>query len=143
MSNPQITGSIPVKSYSASTIISTATTNENIIGNMASSSKLIRITSLVVHNIDGAAPATFQLKRRSEDGVPMHTNVGTYQAAIGGDTVAGTDLGGYHNISVAFGTSLVVIDQSMGVTLQEDESYIMQASVANDLSVEINYSVIG
>jgi hypothetical protein len=66
----------------------------------------------------------------------MHSNVGTYQAAIGGDTVAGSDIGGFHN-------SLVVYDNSMNVTLQEDESFVMQASAANDLSVEINYSVIG
>jgi hypothetical protein len=31
----------------------------------------------------------------------------------------------------------------MNVTLQEDESFVMQASAASDLSVEINYSVIG
>jgi hypothetical protein len=143
MANPAITGSIGIKSYSASTIISTATTDECLIGNIASSGKLVRIHSLVIHNIDGTNAATFQLKRRDQDGVPMHSNVGTYQAAIGGDTVAGTDVGGYHNISVAAGNSLVVIDTNMNVTLQEDESYVIQASAANDLAVEVNYSVIG
>jgi hypothetical protein len=143
MANPIITGSVEVKSYSASTIITTATTDENIIGNIASSGKLLRITSMVVHNIDGAAAATFQLRKRDQDGTPMHSNVGPYQVAIGADVVAGTDLGGYHNISVAAANSLVVVDQSMGVTLQEDESYVMQASAASDLSVEVHYSVIG
>ena len=63
MANPTITGTIGVVSFSASTIISTATTNENLLGNTASSGKLIRVHSLVVHNIDGSAAATFQLKR--------------------------------------------------------------------------------
>ena len=143
MANPAITGTVGVVSFSASSLISTATTNENIIGNVASSGKLVRIHSLTVHNIDGTNAATFQLKRYDQDGVPMHSNVGTYQAAIGGDTVAGTDVGGFHNISVAAANSLVVYDNSMNVTLQEDESFVMQASAANDLSVEINYSVIG
>ena len=143
MANPAITGSVGVKSYSASSMISTATTNECIIGNIAASGKLIRIHSLTVHNIDGSAAATFQLKRYNQDGVPMHSNVGTYQAAIGADTVAGADVGGFHNISVAAANSLVVYDNAMNVTLQEDESFVMQASAASDLSVEINYSVIG
>ena len=34
MANPAITGSIGIKSYSASTIISTATTDECLIGNI-------------------------------------------------------------------------------------------------------------
>jgi len=143
MANPTITGTIGVVSFSASTIISTATTNENLLGNTASSGKLIRVHSLVVHNIDGSAAATFQLKRYDQDGTPMHSDVGTYQAAIGADIVAGSDLGGLHNISVAAQNSLVVYDNTQNVTLQEDESLVIQASAANDLSVEIHYSVIG
>lgn len=143
MANPTITGTIGVVSFSASTIISTATTNENLLGNTASSGKLIRVHSLIVHNIDGTSAATFQLKRYDQDGTPMHSDVGTYQTAIGADVVAGSDLGGFHNISVAAQNSLVVYDNTQNVTLQEDESLIIQASAANDLSVEIHYSVIG
>jgi len=36
-----------------------------------------------------------------------------------------------------------VYDNTQNVTLQEDESLVIQASAANDLSVEIHYSVIG
>lgn len=142
MANPTLTGTIDVVSFSASTIISTSTTKHNLISNLAESGKLIRIHSIMVHNISGST-AEFQLKRYNQDGISMHSNVGTYQNAIGNDVVEGVDLGGPHNVVVDTQKSTVVYDNSHNVTLQENESLVVQSSVANGLSFEVHYSVIG
>jgi len=143
MAAPTLNGSTPIARYTASIPVSTATTNENILGNTASSNKEILVTSCIVHNSDGSNDATFQLKKYDQDGTPMNSDVGLAQAAIGADVVAGSSLGGYHNISVAAQNSFVAIDATMNFTLKENESLVFQASAANDLDVWVNYTVLG
>jgi len=143
MANPALTGDMTVTGLSTSIKISTATTNENILANKASSGKLIRVDLLIVHNVDGSSAATFQLKRYNQDGTGMNSNTGANEVAIGSDVVAGSDLGGPHNISVAAQASQVMIDKTMGFTLLEDESLILQASAANDLDVWLVWTVLG
>lgn len=143
MTAPTINTTTAVARYTASIPISTATTNENILGNNASSGKEILVTSCIIHNVDGSAAATFQLKKYDQDGTPMNSDVGLAQAAIGADVVAGSSLGGYHNISVAAQNSFVAVDATMNFTLKENESLVFQASAANDLDVWISYTVLG
>ena len=143
MAAPTINSSTVIKRFSNSIEITTATTNENILGCMASSGQEILVTSVHVHNDDGTNAATFQLKKYNQDGTPMNSNVGISQAAIGADTVAGASLGGYHNISVAAQNTFVAIDSTMGWTLKENESLVFQASAANDLAVWLSYTVYG
>lgn len=142
MANPSITGSMTLKQYSATLDISTATT-ENLIGNTASSGKLVEIEYLAFSNDDGTNAATIDVLQYNEDGGPIHSDVGNDQLAIGTDTVAGSSLGGWHDIEVVAGGVVVLIDKTTPFRLLEDRSLVIQASAANDLNLAISWTVKG
>jgi len=143
MSNPAITGDMGLKQYSAVVDLSTTST-ENILGNTASSGKVLEVY-LSVMNADGTSAATIDIWLYNQDGVPMNSDVGAYQAAIGADTVAGSSLGeiGPKTLSVAAAGGQVVYDKLAPLYLLEDQSIVVQASAADDLTVILSWIVKG
>lgn len=143
MTNPAITGSMTLKQWSA-VVDLTTTTTENILGNTASSGKVLEVY-ISVMNADGSAAATLDMYLYNEDGVPMNSDVGAYQAAIGSDTVAGSSLGeiGPKTLSVAPGGGQVIYDKLAPLYLLENQSVVVQAAVANDLTVILSWVVKG
>lgn len=143
MANPAITGSMTLRQYSAVVDVSTTST-ENILGNTAGSNKSMEVL-LSVMNADGSNAATIDIWVYNQDGVPMNSDAGAYQAAIGADTVAGSALGEIapKTLSVAAGGGQVVFDKLNPFILLEDQSIVVQVSAADDLTVVLTWTVKG
>lgn len=143
MAAPSITGSMTIKQYGTVIDVSTNTA-ENIIGNTAASGKSVEITHLLVANDDGANDATITIQVYDQDGVPMNSDVGADQAAIGADTVAGSSKGSIVNtITISAGGAELIIDKTNPFTLLEDRSIVITASAANDLCITLCWTVKG
>ena len=95
-----------------------------IATNAASSGKVFKVNSLVVANVDGATAADITITVNS--------------AASGG----GTAYALAKTISVPADASLIVIDKSTALYLEEDRSIVATAGSANDLEIVISYEEI-
>jgi len=95
-----------------------------IATNAASSGKVFKVNSLVVANVDGATAADITITVNS--------------AASGG----GTAYALAKTISVPADASLIVIDKSTALYLEEDKSIVATAGSANDLEIVISYEEI-
>jgi len=95
-----------------------------IANNTASSGKVFIFFFLVVANVDGATAADITITVNS--------------AASGG----GTAYALAKTISVPADASLIVIDKSTAVYLEEDKSIVATAGSANDLEIVISYEEI-
>lgn len=143
MANPAITGSMTLRQYGTVVDLSTATA-ENVLGNTASSGKVIEINQMTIGNDDGSASATVTVELYDQDGTPMNSDVGADQAAIGADVVAGSSKGAIVNtMTVNNGQAQVVIDKTNPFYLLEDRSIVVTASAANDLTVTLSWTVKG
>ena len=105
-----------------SAVVSLTTTNATlVVENPASSNKVFKINSLIVSNVDGSNAADITVSYYSED------NIGGTATEI------------VKTISVPADASLVVIDKSTSIYLEEDRSIGATAGVANDLKVIVSY----
>jgi len=95
-----------------------------IATNAASSGKVFKVNSLVVANVDGATAADITITVNSAD------------------DGAGTAYALAKTISVPADASLIVIDKSTAVYLEEDRSIVATAGSANDLEIVISYEEI-
>ena len=101
------------------------TTNATlVVENVAASGKVFKINSLIVSNVDGASPASITISYYSED------NIGGTATQIANTVLVPAD------------ASLVVIDKSTAIYLEEDRSIGATASAANDLKVVCSYEEI-
>lgn len=101
------------------------TTNATlVVENVAASGKVLKINSLVVSNVDGTNNASITISYYSED------NIGGTATQIANTVVVPAD------------ASLVVIDKSTAIYLEEDRSIGATASAANDLKVVCSYEEI-
>jgi hypothetical protein len=106
-------------------VVSLTTTNATlVVENTAGSNKVFKINSLVVSNVDGANAADITVSLYSED------NIGGTATEI------------VKTISVPADASLVVIDKSTSIYLEEDKSIGATAGTANDLKVVCSYEEI-
>ena len=106
-------------------VVSLTTTNATlVVENTASSNKVFKINSLVVSNVDGTNAADITVSLYSED------NIGGTATEI------------VSTISVPADASLVVIDKSTSIYLEEDKSIGATAGTANDLKVVCSYEEI-
>ena len=101
-----------------------STSATTVLNNAASSGKVFKVNSLVVANVDGATAADITITVNS--------------AASGG----GTAYALAKTISVPADASLIVIDKSTAVYLEEDKSIVATAGSANDLEIVISYEEI-
>lgn len=102
----------------------TSTSATSVVSNAASSGKVFKINSLIVSNVDGVNAANI--------------TINLYSAAALGGTA--TQI--VNTVSVPADASLVVIDKTTAIYLEEDKSIGATASAANDLKVVCSYEEI-
>ena len=102
----------------------TSTSATSVVSNAASSGKVIKINSLIVANVDGTNNTDITISLYSA-------------AALGGTATQICS-----TVTVPADSSLIVIDKSSGIYLEEDKSIGATAGVANDLKVICSYEEI-
>ena len=102
----------------------TSTSATSVVSNAASSGKVIKINSLIVANVDGTSNADITINLYSA-------------AALGGTATQICS-----TVAVPADSSLVVIDKSSGIYLEEDKSIGATAGSANDLKVICSFEEI-
>lgn len=106
-------------------VVDLSTTNATaVVSNAASSGKVFKINSLIVSNVDGSSAADITISLYSQD------------------DIGGTATEICKTVSVPADATLVVIDKSTGLYLEEDKSIGATASAANDLKVVCSYEEI-
>jgi len=122
MANPNI---VAVTSLYGKTVYDAdiAVTASSLVSNAASSGKILKINSLIIANIDGAASADITVTLRNAAGNTTYS------------TLAGT-------IAVPADATLLVIGKESAIFLEEDMSLYVAASVAGDLSATCSYEEI-
>lgn len=105
--------------------VSLSTTNAtSILSNAASSGKVLKVNSLIVANVDGVNNASI--------------TVSLYSAAA----IGGTAYKIANTITVPADASLVVVDKTSMLYLEEDKSLGAVASAAGDLEIICSYEEI-
>jgi len=102
----------------------TSTSATSVVSNASSSGKVFKINSLIVANVDGTANADITINLYSA-------------AALGGTATQICS-----TVAVPADSSLVVIDKTSGIYLEEDKSIGATAGSANDLKVICSYEEI-
>jgi hypothetical protein len=102
----------------------TSTSAISVVSNAASSNKILKINSIIISNVDGNSPFDVTINLYSA-------------AALGGTATAIAS-----TISVPADASLVVLDKSTSLYLEEDKSIGAIASSANKLKVVCSYEEI-
>jgi hypothetical protein len=123
MANPNIVNVTDIRGKTA--VADLTTTNATlVVENAAASGKVFKINSLIVSNVDGSSAADITVSLYSED------NIGGTATQI------------VSTVSVPADASLVVIDKSTSIYLEEDKSIGATASASNDLKVVCSYEEI-
>lgn len=123
MANPNIVNVTDIRGKTAVANL-TSTSATSVVSNAASSNKVFRINSLIVSNVDGTNAANI--------------TISLYSAAALGGTA--TEI--VSTVSVPADATLVVIDKTTALYLEEDRSIGATASAANDLKVVCSYEEI-
>ena len=108
----------------SATIALTTTSATTLVSNAASSGKVFKINMIQIANVDGTNACDVT--------VDMHS------AASGG----GTAYSLVATVSVGADSSLVALDKSTAIYLEEDRSITATAGTANDLEVIVSYEEI-
>ena len=102
----------------------TTTNNTELVSNAASSNKVFKINSLVISNTEGSINIAVTVNFNNQD------NIG------------GTNFELISTGSVPADSTLVVIDKTNQLDLEEDKSIGIQADVANKLKAIVSYEEI-
>lgn len=123
MANPNILQASTV--LGKTSVVDLTTTNATlVVENPAGSNKIVKVDSLYVSNVDGFTGAQITISLYSED------NIGGTATEI------------CRVVNVPAGATLVVIDRTSCVYLEEDKSIGATASLANDLKIVCSYEEI-
>jgi len=122
MANPNIVNATSIVGNSLSVAVATSATQ--LASNAASSSKVFKINSIVIANIDGTTAADITVNIYSA-------------AALGGTAIAIAS-----TISVPADASLIVTDKTTSFYLLENQSIGAIAGAANDLVATISFEEI-
>lgn len=114
-------GTITGKSFYLALANTSATA---LVSNAASSGKVFKINMIQVANVDGSNACNVTVKYHTED------------------DIGGTGYALVSTVSVPADASLVVIDKSTALYLEEDRSISVTAGTANDLEVIVSYEEI-
>lgn len=123
MAAPNISNASAVYLKSATADLTT-TAETSVLSNAAASGKLLKVDSIIVANIDGATAYPITL---------------TYHSAA---ALAGTSTVIANTISIPPGASLVVIDRTTAIYLEENTSLGATAGTGNKLKVYCAYEDI-
>ena len=108
----------------SATIALSSTSQTTLVSNAASSGKVFKINMIQVANVDGTNATD--------------VTVDVHSAASGG----GTAYSLVSTASVPADASLIALDKSTALYLEEDKSITATASAANDLEVIVSYEEI-
>jgi len=122
MANPNIVNATSIVGNSLSVAVATSATQ--LASNAASSSKVFKINSIVIANIDGTSAADITVNIYSA-------------AALGGTAIAIAS-----TISVPADASLIVTDKTTSFYLLENQSIGAIAGTASDLVATISFEEI-
>ena len=123
MANPNIVNVTEI--YGKTAVANLSTTDATlVVENTAGSNKVFKINSLVVSNVDG------------DSNTPV--TVSLYAAA----NIGGTATEIVSTVVVPADSTLVVIDKTTSIYLEEDRSIGATAGTANDLKVVCSYEEI-
>lgn len=106
------------------TVALSTTSQTTLVSNAASSGKVFKINMIQIANVDGTNAAD--------------VTVDLHSAAAGG----GTAYSLVSTISVPADASLVVVDKSTAIYLEEDRSITATAGTGGDLEVIVSYEEI-
>ena len=101
-----------------------STSATTLLSNAASSGKVVKVNTIIVANVDGTNACD--------------VTVDLHSAAAGG----GTAFSIVSTASVPADASLVALDKSTAIYLEEDMSITVTAGTANDLEVLVSYEEI-
>ena len=108
-----------------STFVSLTTTNATtLLSNASGSNKVFKVNNVVVANTDGTNAVNFTLN---------------YNTAAAG---AGTNVEMVSTVSVPANASLIAMDKSTSIYLEENTSLTVQAGTASKLKVTVSYEDI-
>lgn len=102
----------------------TNTNNTELVSNASGSNKVFKINSLIISNVDGSLNIAVTVNFNNQD------NIG------------GTNFELISTGSVPADSTLVVIDKTNQLYLEEDKSIGVQADVANKLKAIVSYEEI-
>ena len=123
MANPNIVAVTAI--YGKTVAVDLSTTNATlVVENVAASGKVLKINSLIVSNVDGTNAADITVSLYSED------NIGGTATQI------------VSTVSVPADASLVVIDKSTSIYLEEDKSIGAVVGTANKIVVTCSWEEI-
>ena len=109
----------------ATSVVSLSTTsNTTLVSNAASSSQVWKINSIIVANTNGTNACNFSL---------------FYNTAASG---AGTNTAMASTVSIPANASLIALDKTTQLYLQENTSLTVTAGTANVLVVTVSYEII-
>jgi len=108
----------------SATVALSSTNATALVSNAASSGKVFKINMIQIANVDGTNACD--------------VTVDVHSAAAGG----GTAYSLVSTVSVPADSSLVALDKSTAIYLEEDKSITATASAANDLEVIVSYEEI-
>ena len=123
MTAPNVVNVAVITAKSATVALSSVS-QTTLVSNAASSGKVFKINMIQVANVDGTNA--------------VDVTVDVHSAAAGG----GTAYSLVSTISVPADASLVALDKSTAIYLEEDKSITATASAANDLEVIVSYEEI-
>lgn len=123
MAAPNVVNVATITGKTATVALST-TSATTLVSNAASSGKVFKINMIQIANVDGTNACDVT--------VDMHS------AASGG----GTAYSLVATVSVGADSSLVALDKSTAIYLEEDRSITATAGTANDLEVIVSYEEI-
>lgn len=123
MAAPNVVNVATITAKSAMVALS-STAQTTLVTNAASSGKVFKVNMIQVANVDGTDACV--------------VTVDVHSAASGG----GTAYSLASTISVPADASLVVLDKSTAIYLEEDRSITATAGTANDLEVIVSYEEI-
>lgn len=107
--------------YGRTAHVNLTTASQSIVSNASNSNKVFKINTIIVANIDGSAAA---------DVTVNYNNAGSNFA------IAST-------ISVPADSTLVVLDKSSAIYLEEGDAIQALASANGDLVIHVSYEEIG
>lgn len=106
------------------TVDLTTTSATQVVSNAASSGKVFKVNSLIVSNVDGTSAAEITVSFYSQD------------------DIGGTATEICKTVVVPADSSLVVIDKTTAIYLEEDRSIGATAGTASDLRIVCSYEEI-
>jgi hypothetical protein len=118
MAAPNIVNVVTVTGKTA--VLAVSTTPTNIVSNASDSNTAVKLNSLQIANVNGAAAATI--------------TASVFRSS--------TEFKVAHTISVPAGATLVVIDKSTSIYLEEGDSLRLTASVNSFLHAVCSYEVL-